>query len=729
MKTLSEIKRNIIAFYSRIQNRVTDFNIGSVAHDLIFSVSASLEDIHRELSEIEKQAYIATATGDYLDKLIEGTFQISRTPATRSIGYVVVFGDSPVPNPDTVTLRYADFNYATGEFTGGLQGASKFIGRNNQGDEGIVYALINPRNLSVIDPATRLIDLGGRYVQYLILPVASVLTGTESRVIEGGITSFPSPPTGLSSVLNTTNPGLVFFSSGQQVSSAPFYSRFTETINYLDGKFRVVNAYNFSPRGFVELRRDINEEPVVAIYSDAPIGTPGALSVEAGLIFEYIEQDTTVITLKDTILGSPLPFIQVNDGGEIKTLTLRSFEYDGTTYDELTSPDLIQDLHDFLTNTPGLVISQRPDQISSDLIFDPDNILTEDYRIADANMVGGGTDEASDEEYREMLRKYLNSLAKATPSALEAGALQVPGISFAKVLPPHMIPRGSTTLLVSNEDGIVSSAKRHEVREYLDQEWKAAGINLIVTSPQLIRIHLSAIIHLTPGASQEAVYSDVRAATEDYLREKNPGDSLKYSEILTLISEVPGVDNVFNLIILRDLTLDTYITYKADYDLAAMREVATGYVPVSQASPITPGSAVRSNGVDLEDTVPTDPDAIGIVHHYDSLEDAYYILEGNPVILYDMYDKLITGDITVPEDYKGVLMTYRDSLANDMYAFSYLFSEPLTELPAGNYPVKPETIEYKFIKDYTATETQIFRMGVSPISATESAPLVGINFI
>lgn len=724
MKTLSEIKRNIIAFYSRIQSRVTDFNIGSVAHDLIFSVSASLEDIHRELAEIEQQAYIATASGEYLDKLIEGTFQLSRTPATRSMGYLVVYGNSPVPNPDAVTLRYADFNYATGEFTGGLQQATKFIGRNSQGDEGVVYALINPRNLSAIKPSTRLIDLGGRYVQYLVLPVASVLAGSETRIIEGGINTFPTAPTGLGNVLNTSNPGIVFFSTGQQVSTAPFYSRFTEVTSYVDGKFRVVNAFNFSPRGHVEVSRDLNETALTAVYSDAPIGTPGASVVEAGLIFEYIEQDTTVITLRDTVLGNPPPSLQVNEGGEIKTLTLRSFEFGGTLYDDPST--LVTDIHNFLTTTPGLVVSQRPDQISSDLIFDPDGVLTPEYRIPDAQTVGGGTDEASDDEYREVLRKYLNSLAKATPSALEAGALQVPGVTFARVLPPYMTPRGSTILLVSNEDGSISTAKRQEVRAALDREWKAAGVNLIVTSPQMVRVHISAIIHLESGAAREAVYTDVRSVVNEYLRTKNPGDTLKYSEILTLISEIPGVDNVFNLLILKDLTSATYTNYKANYDLAAMREVADDYVGVSQMAAVSAGSAVKWDTGVLIDTTPDDPDAVGVAHHYDATSGEYMILMGNVETVHDMYDRLVTGDISMPEDYKSVILTYRDKLPSGMYALSYLFSEPLTELPPENYPVSPETIEYKFIKDYTATETQIFRMGIE--SAT-SLPLVGINFI
>lgn len=738
MKTLNEIKRNIIAYYSRIQNRVTDFAVGSVVHDIIFSFSAALEDIHRELADIEKQAYISTATGAYLDKLIDGTFQLKRSPATKSIGYVVVYGDSPLPNPGSVKLRYADFNYSTGEFTGGLQGATKFIGFNNQGDDGIVYALIQPRNLGAVLPNERLINLGGRNVQYLILPVASVLSGQQTNIIEGGITSFPSSPPGLGSVLNTSNPGLVFFSSGQPLSSAPFYSRFTEMLSYNEGVMQVVNAYNFSPRGHLEITRDVNEKAISGIYSDVPIGAPNATTRQAGLIFEYISQDTSSLTLKDTILGSPIPFIQVNEGGVLKKLILRSFSYDGTTYTYPSTGNAAADetaykgtINTFVSTNDGLIVTQRPDQISETLVFDPDNILTSDYHILDSNMVSGGVDAAGDEEYREALRKYLNSLARATPSALEAGALQISGITFAKTLPASLVPRGSTILLVSNDDGVVSAGKRYEVKQELDQYWKAAGVNLIVSSPELIKTHVSMVIRPATGALQSTTYNQVASALDTYLRTKNPGDSIKYSEILARLNEISSVENVFNLLVLKDLSIDTYTNFKGEYDFELLSELATGTLEVTQASPaLTVGSAVKLVSGHYEDTYPGDSQAVGVVH--DAVGDDYFLLLGNAAKLHSMYQTL--GDTFTPEDFKAVAYSFKDSLAVNDYEFlylaSYLFSEPLDPLwEEVPYPVNPLEIEYKFVKDYRASAMQIFRLGTTQLTTDKISPVVGIKFI
>jgi len=739
VKTLSEIKRNIIAFYSRIQSRVTDFSVGSVVHDMIFSVSAALEDVHRDIAEVEKQAYIATASGAYLDKLINGTFQLPRSPATRSMGYVVLYGESPLANPTSVKLRYANYNYDTGKFVSGVESSTKFIGFNNQGDEGVVFSLIQPRNEDAVltpvnegDTVEPLIDLGNRNVQYLILPVAAVLTGAKTNIIEGGITSFPSPPPGISNVLNTSNPGIIFFSSGQPVSSAPFYSRFTNLLGYNSGKLSVVNAYNFSPRGFVEIKQDVDGNPIVAIYSDMPIGTPGAVTKQAGLIFEYMSQDTSVITLKDAISNSPVPSITITDGGVVKTLYLRTFSYGGTDYDEGAS--YTTDIEQFVAGTSGLVVSQRPDQISDTVIFDPDGILTTDYKVPTSHMVAGGSDEDNDEEYRTYLRAYLSSLSKATPSALEAGALQISGITFAKTLTSDVSPRGTTILLVSNEDGVISPTKKNEVKRALDSSWKAAGVNLIVSSPELIKTHFSMVIKPSIGITTSTVMTQVSATLNSYLKTKNPGDSLKYSEVLSRVGTIPGIENIFNLIISKELTLDTYTIYKADYDLAALKTVATSYEEdITQAGTIADGTPVKLSGSDYVATTATDQDAVGIIH--DSVpagggNTTYSILFGDAKILSSFYTSLMSA--VTPEDFVsvstinfGLVLTSLEFL----YVSSYLFSEPLLGYPGLSYPIDPLTIQYQYISDYTSSATQLFRLGSVSLPDTTISPLVGIKFI
>ena len=384
MKTLGEIRRNIISFYSTIQDKVTDFSVGSVVSGLIYSFSAALETAYAELEEVRNQAYISTATGDYLDRLIEGTFQLPRSQDTRAVGYVVVYGEAPLNNFANIELRYAEFDYDTGEFIAGMQSATKFVGYNVQGDEGVVFSLIQPRNTTVINPDTSLIELS-KPAQFLILPVASINKGSEANIREGGIYSFPSPPPGLTGVLNTSNPGAVFFSSQQAVSGSPFYSRFTEVMDY-DNElsiFTVLNAYNFSTTGFVEFKYDVTRSKnILATYSEFPGGT--GLTETAGLVFEYIDATSNTITLKNPIENAAniVPTLKLASGNQTKTLTLDSFEYDGTVYTNNHDGTFDTTLRNFIeTFSDGLLVEQRALQVNPDLIFDPDSVLTDDYRI------------------------------------------------------------------------------------------------------------------------------------------------------------------------------------------------------------------------------------------------------------------------------------------------------------------------------------------------------------
>lgn len=735
MKTLNEIKRNIISFYSRIQDRVTDFTVGSVVHDIIYSVSASLETIHRNLATIEQQAYIATASGQYLDKLIDGTFQFKRSPATRSVGYVIFYGDSPLTNPGAVKLQYADFDYATGQFTGGLQTATKVIGHNVQGDDGLVYALISPKNREAVEETGRLIDLGGRNVQYLVLPVASVLTGSKSNIIEGGITKFPSPPVGINKVINTSNPGNIFFSSGEDISNAPFYSRFTEAIGYSDGVLRVVNSFNFSLKGFIEIKGDIyNREGIVGLYTKVVNGV--TISRQAGLIFEYIDRDTGYITLNN---GITVPELTITENGEVHTLTLTSLTHNGVPVPDITEAGL----QDFIENSTGLVVHQRPDQVSAESIFDPDGILGVNYRISETDMVGGGVDQDNDEVYRDALRRYLGSLSRATPTALEAGALQTPGITFAKTLGSEYTPRGSTSVLVSNADGVVSDTVRREVAQRLDELWKAAGVNVIVRSPELVRTHVSMVIKPVASTSNVVTHRQVSTIVGNYLRRLNPGDSIKYSDVLAELREIPSIENVFNLLVLKDLTVGTYNERKAEYDLEflmllggkELREIEGPY----DTNDIVEGAVVAydstldayysidpTNPVELENAVGlvyyTSPSGYGIItsDRPDSILDMFYAHDGLELAL-------------TPDTFQDVVRGFRDSFSTSdhsyAYVASYLFSEPMEDVPGIQYPVNPLTVQYQFVTDYDALEVQLFRLDNLYLTQDTTMPYVGIRFI
>jgi uncharacterized phage protein gp47/JayE len=738
MKSLTEIKRNLTSFYSSIQSKVTDFSVGSVVGGLFYSFAASMESAYAEIESVKAQAYVSTATGEYLDRLIDGTFRLERTAATRSSGYVVLYANNPLPNPASVTLRYAEYDYTTGEFISGLQAATKFIGYNEQGEDGIVYALINPKNSTVTDAVNKLIILN-RSVQYLILPVASVIAGSASRVREGGIYSFPSPPAGLTGVLNTKTPGKVFFSSQQSVSGSPFFSRFTEILGYDNtaSSFSVINAYNFSKTGVLEITGNTSQsKTLVGTYTENQNGT-GEFR-QYGLLFPYTEAGTYNITLALPVENSldSVPQTTVLSSGEVKTLTLHSFSYDGVTYTNLYNGTFDTVIKNFITSklVDGLRVRQRPDQISDALIFDPDAVLDSSYELVESAVISGGTDVATDAEYRESLRKYLASLAKATRPALEAGALQIPGVTFARTLPSTLAPRGSAILLASDNSGTLPSGLVRRIRESLDENWKAAGINVIVRAPDLIKVHVTLSVVLEPGVFSSSITQKIAPTLASYFESKDPGDSLRYSEILAAISSIAGISNVYNLILSKELTTGTYFENKSSYDSKLLFSISSsgltndypadsGFAGIN-GSPINLVSGVVVQALNVAT-------ADGIL--YQSTVGNPQILLGDAEVLSDVYQSLfVDTSSTTSERYieTALVSIAATEMGEDekLYLLSYLISEPLLPSDTSTYPFDPDVIIYSDIRDYDSKVVEVFRQN-SVTLGTIATPVVGIKYV
>lgn len=738
MKTLGEIRRNIISFYSTIQDKVTDFSVGSVASGLFYSFSSALESAYAELEEVRQQAYVSTATGSYLDKLINGTFQLKRNPATRSTGYVVVFGEAPLTNFADIQLKYAEYDYTTGEFISGSESSTKFVGYNVQGDEGIVYSLIQPKNQEVVDTSTKLIVLD-RSIQFLILPVASILKGEKANVREGGIYSFPSPPPGLSGVLNTSNPGSVFFASQQALSGSPFFSRFTEVIEYNNStsSFSTLNSYSFSNTGFLELKSNrTGQKPILAVYSETPGG--GGLTRQAGIVFEYIDASTNSITLKLPIENSldEVPSLEVLDGTDVKVLTLDSFSYDGTVYTNPYDGTFDATLRSFVDSfTEGLIIEQRSTQVSAELIFDPDSILSPEYKISESSMVSGATDQDSDAAYRESLRLYLASLSKATNTALESGTISIPGVSFAKTLSSSMSPRGSAIVLASDDNGFLSPSLKSAIKESLNESWKAAGINVIVKSPELIPTNVVMTIRTSPGVFTNSVTQQVNLTVEEYLKGKLPGESVRYSDLLEAVSDIGGVVNVFNMVLTKGLTDDTYQQYKAQYDEALLVKASTsGIIEVSEVAPVDAGDSIIYDGSGGYTVEPDLSLANAIVYSDDGIG-GLEVLVGNAEVLYEIYQSLVVDsslEANNAEFYKNVILSHWTEIFSSreelIYFLSYALGEPFIALPSSNYPIDVDNVNYQYIRDYTATEVEIFRVNNITVNNNVS-PLIGIRYI
>lgn len=608
-KSISQIRNEISNFYLAIQDQVTDVSTGSVAGGLIYAFSSALKQLYDDLESLEDQAYIPTATGTYLDLLIEGGFFLSRPDATRSSGYILVYGDDAITNPTAVgnSLICADYDYETQEFTANLSAATRFRGINSLANNEVSYALITPRESQYVKTDSlgrKVIDLKGKQAQYFILPVASVLTGSQVNVDEGDINIFDNPPSGLNYVINTNNPGEFLFNSSG-VSSAPLYSRNTSMtfFNPTSNIFSVVNAFNFSSSGFLEISYKASAPTTVlsAVYENETLD-----QISGGLVFSYQDKTQTSITLSSSDVANP--FIKTYSNNVLSTYNIVNFTYNNVSYyvdttdsgvtyfwyssTDTTLPDstvisgsdLVVGNSTFFSkffSSDSWILQQRREQVSQDIIFDPDSALTDAYLIKDGYRISTAVDEYSDSQYRDYFKKYVAGLPRGTGSSLEAASLQVDGITFSKVIPSFESPPGVAVLLAADNNGTLSLQKKQEVIDYLEDDWVSAGVNLLVRAPDLVQMLISVSVTLTNPSLESFVTRTLTDSISAYLLSKEPGDEIKYGEIYSLISRSTGVKNVSKLIIGKydpdhyedyrhnyaDVALEHAVLYSSDYSL------------------------------------------------------------------------------------------------------------------------------------------------------------------
>jgi len=797
MKTLSEIRRDIVSFYSSIQNRVTDFSFGSVISGIFYSVSAVVEEIYSEIRRVENQAYIATATGTYLDRLIEGTFQLTRTSATRNFGYVTLYSDSPIP--EDVVLTYVGLDENRQNFTSTTESATKFIAFPSEGDEGIVYVLAEPENTTDVsvdtDSRTITIPAGS---QYVILPVASVQTGSQVRIREGDLSSFPESPPEFNGVINTLNPGAIFNTTEEYTGGAPFSSRFTtvRSFNGTTGVFTVDNAFNFNNTGLVEVREDIFGNQITATYTQNPDGTGSTFT--AGLIFDYANASLSTISLSSPIPSGSVPTVSVAENGSTSEYTLYSFSYtfNSTTYTFTNNVDnatFLGEINDFLIDVSDtyadFVVYQRRKVFDDSTVFDIDSQLQEDGSLLSSAAISGATDEASDDEYREALQSYLSSLGKATDSSLVTGALQVPGISSASILPNFLTPKGSSIVVASDTDGFLSADKLSEIKTVLDEQWKASGVNIIVRGPDRIAVHVSLNVKISDNANQNLVTNAIISATENYFANLNPGESISYITLLNTYSNLTGVTNVFNLIISKRLTDDTYEIYKAEYDEQILTDFVKGSIysveevpdVTSLSSTYLRGDVVFESGGNYHvydgtqwleatndpfistnegDIVIFDTDSgeldfqtydenspldleeynllsfdtpryirLGVIY---STSGAVEILRtnNNDVLAFNLYKGL--SSVTTTEELRLTLETYKNQFPGTenefYYLLSYAFSETIDDLILSTFPIDPELVLSQNIQNYTSESYEVYKLDSFTYNNVVRTA-VGINYL
>ena len=144
----------------------------------------------------------------------------------------------------------------------------------------------------------------------------------------------------------------------------------------------------------------------------------------------------------------------------------------------------------------------------------------------------GGEDTEPDDVYRERIRAFWNTARRGTLSAIQYGALTVPGVVSATVTEAlvGVQPARVVNLRIADSSGVASSALAATVQASLD-DYRAAGIAVIVdtSTPQIVTVQLK----LTFSASVDSTIlsENVRTAVVEYINSLAVGEVLYKSSL------------------------------------------------------------------------------------------------------------------------------------------------------------------------------------------------------
>lgn len=154
-----------------------------------------------------------------------------------------------------------------------------------------------------------------------------------------------------------------------------------------------------------------------------------------------------------------------------------------------------------------------------------------------------GQDSEANDIFRERIYNFWATVVRGTLKAIEQGALTVPGITRATAVEAltndtngFLKPARVVQLFVANDSGIITQALVNAVYEALE-EYRAAGIAVLITPgvPQLINLRLR--LHFIPGIHTSSLVEQIKASFMILINGLAPNKPLYRSALLNILAQ------------------------------------------------------------------------------------------------------------------------------------------------------------------------------------------------
>lgn len=166
-----------------------------------------------------------------------------------------------------------------------------------------------------------------------------------------------------------------------------------------------------------------------------------------------------------------------------------------------------------------------------------------DMTVDNQAPASGGQNVETDPELRARTKDFYRTVRRGTLSAIEFGALTVPGISRVSVVEEtdsDGFPTGTVNVFIADIEGRANQALADAVQLQL-LDFRAAGIVTTIVPGEPSIIDIAYLVQFDSTTDTRAATEKIKTATVASLETLRPGDTLRVSSLFAIARSISGV--------------------------------------------------------------------------------------------------------------------------------------------------------------------------------------------
>lgn len=181
--------------------------------------------------------------------------------------------------------------------------------------------------------------------------------------------------------------------------------------------------------------------------------------------------------------------------------------------------------------------------LASGTVLKQSGIAVSGIEWAKIKLMGGGDDIESDDDYKNRVPEYFDSLSRGTAPAIEYAAANVKGVETV-TLKENVPSKGWFTIYIDDGSGVANDTLLQTVRAVVE-DFRAFTIHYVVDTAKLIYFTTNIqVIPKADNANPDAVKKTVQTAIITYVNALKMGQPLYLADLIFLARGVEGVENV-----------------------------------------------------------------------------------------------------------------------------------------------------------------------------------------